>query len=180
MQFSALRARLDRISCLGRVGLVAGGYVGALAVAVLAFIAYAYATSGPDRDASSGMYAFADALYFLLAFSAASIIPTGLLLHFLRVFAGPWRVFASTGLGVSLTGVLAAAEIARAPVEYGFWSSLAVPRVFLAPLLAGLFVLVGIFSPSRANQRCLLAAAGIECMTSGYGFLHWFVPAILS
>lgn len=83
MPFSVVRMRLNRISGFGRAGLVAGSQVGALAVAVLAFIAYAYATSGRDRDASSGRYAFADVLYFLQAFPAASVVPTCLLLYFL-------------------------------------------------------------------------------------------------
>lgn len=181
MHFSAaLRTRLDQTSFLGRVGWVLGGYVGALAVAAFALLTYANATSGPDRDASSGMYAFSDALCFLLAFAVASIAPTGLLLHFLRAVAGPWRVFALLGLGLSMTGLLAAVDLARAHAEYGPWSALAVPRVFLAPLLMGLFVLVGVFAPSRAHRRCLFAAAGIECMTSAYGLLHWFVPVLLS
>lgn len=179
MRFAAVQTRLDRLSGFARLGFVLGGYVGALAVAVLALVAYASMTSGPDRDASSGMYAFADALCFILVFAAGSIVPTGLLLYFLRALAAPWPVFAWVGLGVSVTGLLAAVDIAGSHVEYGIWSTLAVPRVFLAPLLAGLFALAGVFSPSRTNQRCLFAAAGIECMTSSYGFIHWFVPAML-
>lgn len=179
MAFAAVLARLNRLSCGARVALVALGYVAALAAAVLALIGYVSLTSGPDRDASSGMYAFADVLFFVLAFAAGSIVPTGLMLYFLRAFVTPWRVFASVGLGISATGLLAAANVAGWSSEYGVFSMLAVPRVFLAPLLAGLFVLVGMFSPGRVNRRWLYTAAAVECITSLYGFVHWFLPLLV-
>lgn len=179
MKLAAVQARLDRLSYAARVGLVAGGYLAALVAATLALLAYVQVTNGPDRDASSGMYAFADALLFLLVWAAGSVAPTTLMLYFLRRSIVPWRVFGSLGLAASVTGLLAVLHIAQTHAEVGAWSMLAVPRVLLAPLLLGLFVLVGVFSPGRGSRTSLFAAAAIECVTSFYGFVHWFVPALL-
>lgn len=171
--------RLDDLPGIVRVGLIVGGYVAALVLAVLVLVAYVSLTSGPDRDASSGMYAFADGLLFLLAFALAALAPTALALYFLRAFATPWRLFSVAAVAMALTGLLAVASIVRAPAAVDPWSALAVPRIFLAPLLAGLFALVGLFSPSRRHRGWLFAAAGLEAITSAYGFAHWFLPLLL-
>lgn len=178
MKIAALQSRLDKLPGFARIGLILGGYAAALVAAVLAIFVYASMTSGPDRDASSGMYAFADALIFVLVFSAGSIAPTGLLLYFLRAFAAPWRIFSSVGLAVSITGLFAAMSIAQQDLASGAWSMLAAPRVLVAPLLAGSFVFVGMFSPSRPCQRWLFTAAVVECLTSAYGFIHWVLPLL--
>lgn len=178
MKLAAVEARLDRLSGAARLGLVGGGYVAALAVAVLALFAFVAVTSGPDRDASSGMHAFADALFFVFVLAGGSVVPTGLLLHFMRAFATPWRVMASVGVAVSISGLLAVANIAQSHTEIGVGSMLAVPRVLLAPLLLGLFALAGIFAPHRGSRRWLFAAAGVECATSLYGAIHWLVPSL--
>jgi hypothetical protein len=179
MKFAAARSRLDRFSGASRVALVIGGYLAAFVMASLALVAYVDMTSGPDRDASSGMYAFADALFVLLVLAAGSVAPTSLLLYYLRDFPALWRALGSIGLAVAITGWLAAGNIALAHAGNGVWSMIAVPRVFLAPLLLGLFVLVGMLSPTRSSQRWFIAAAGIEAVTTLYVFLQWFVPALL-
>jgi hypothetical protein len=125
------------------------------------------------------MYAFADGLLFLFAFAVASLAPTGLALHSLRAFTAPWWVFSSVGLAISITGLLAVASIAEPDTASGAWSTLAVQRIFLAPLLAGLFALIGLFSPTRTHRAWFFALAGLESITGIYGFVHWFLPLLL-
>ncbi len=179
MKLMEFQARLDQLSTSARSALVIGGYLAALIAAWVALISYVHITSGPDRNASSGMYAFADAMFFLSVLAAGSLAPTTLLLYFLRKSDALWRVFGSLVPAVAITGWLAVGDIAEAWGGAGFWSMLAVPRVFVAPLLAGLFLLVGMFSPNRASQRWLFAATAIESITSVYGVIHWFVPALV-
>lgn len=179
MKLEAVQSCLDGLSGTKCVALVGGGYLAALLTAILVLITYVHVTSGPDRDASSGMYAFGDALFFLVVLAAGSVAPTGLMLYFLRRLVAPWKIFSAVGMVISLTGLLAVWNIAQRSNVADVWSLLAVPRVFLAPLLLGLFVLVGIFSPGWSNRKWLLAAAGLECLTSAYGFVHWFVPALV-
>ncbi|MFN8522624.1 MAG: hypothetical protein U0821_05895 [Chloroflexota bacterium] len=179
MALATVHARLDGLSVVARAGLVGGGYVAAFVVAVVAVVALVAVTSGPDRDASSGMHAFSDALFFLTVLSAGSVLPTGLLLYFMRAFATPWRLFAGLGLALSITGLLAAAAIAQPHLANDLWSILAVLRIVVAPLLAGLAALVGVFSPGRRSRNLLFSAAALECATSAYGVVHWLVPALL-
>lgn len=179
MTLAPVLARLSNLSGLAKIRVVVGGYVVALALATLALTVYVSNTSSPDRDASSGMYAFADGLLFLFVFAVASLAPTGLALHSLRAFTAPWWVFSSVGLAISITGLLAVASIAEPDTASGSWSTLAALRIFLAPLLAGLFALIGLFSPTRSHRAWLLALAGLESITGIYGFVHWFLPLLL-
>ena len=56
-------------------------------------------TSGPDAQASAGMYAFGDGLLFIAVFSAVAIFPTGLALCFLRPCRWFWVGALGNGAG---------------------------------------------------------------------------------
>src|SRR6267142_196801 len=60
-----------------KVGVVAVGYLAALLVASAAVAIRLAHTSGPDAQASSGMYAFGDALLFVVVFGVAALVPSG-------------------------------------------------------------------------------------------------------
>lgn len=150
--------------------------VGAIAVACL--LAFSFVTDGPDRAASGGMYSLADALVFLATLSASSVPSALVVLYYLRKHSEPWPILAALGLAASFSGWVAAAAVSGLLSENGAWSLLAVPRILVAPLLLCLFGMLAAFSPSRASRAGLAAAAGVECVTAGYGFVHWFVPAL--
>lgn len=171
--------RLAKLSGLSKLGLVAGGYLAALALAALALVAHVMATSGPDRDASSGMHALGDALVFIVAFALASVVPSGLALHFLRASTWAWPVFSGLGLTVAATGLVAIASLHAPQLQATFGSALAIPRIFVAPLFVALFTFVGLFSPRQASRRGLYAAAAVECCTATYGFVRWLLPLLL-
>lgn len=59
-----------------KILLVGGGYLAALVLAAVAVWIYAMLTAGPGRDASSGMYAFGDAVLFLGTFTLAALPAT--------------------------------------------------------------------------------------------------------
>jgi hypothetical protein len=69
---------------VAKAGLVTLGFIAAFAIAWLVVGIYVAATSGPDRQSSSGMYAFGDSLLFLGAFGLAAVPATGAALFFLR------------------------------------------------------------------------------------------------
>lgn len=58
-------------------GVVAVGYIAAFLIASAAVGVRLANTSGPDAQASSGMYAFGDALLFVAVFGVAALVPTG-------------------------------------------------------------------------------------------------------
>ncbi len=67
-----------------KIVLVVAGYVAALLLASAAVAIRIADTSGPDAQASAGMYAFGDGLLFIAVFTTVALFPTGLALWFLR------------------------------------------------------------------------------------------------
>jgi hypothetical protein len=95
-----------------KVGVVVGGYVAAFLVASAAVGIRLANTSGPDAQASSGMYAAGDALLFAAVFGVAALVPTGAALFFLRPYRRFWTVLSTFSLGVAVTGLAAVALFA--------------------------------------------------------------------
>ena len=90
---------------MAKVGLVLGGYVAAILSAFGVVLLYINQTNEPDRDASSGMYAFGDALLFIAVFGIVSTIPTGVALVFLRQSRKFWIAFCVVALIVACTSL---------------------------------------------------------------------------
>jgi len=91
-----------------KVAVVAGGYIAAFLMASAAVAIRVANTSGPDAQASSGMYAFGDALLFVAVFGVSALVPTGAALFFLRPYRHFWTVLSALGLAVASKGVTAA------------------------------------------------------------------------
>ena len=170
-----------QMNTLSKFGVVLAGYVAAVLVASATVAVRIANTSGPDAQASAGMYAFGDGLLFIAVFSAVALIPTGLALFFLQPYRWFWIALSITGLAIAGTGVLAVLVYAVSgylplPRESPLmmWAALAVLRILLSPPLAAGFVLAGFLAPSRASRWSLLAAAGIEGAVAVYAVLHWF------
>jgi len=150
-----------------KLGIVAAGYVVALAIAALVTSVYVASTSGPDRQTYGGMYAFGDSVLFLGVFGVAAIPATAAALFFLRPRRGVWRALSVGSLAIAATAVAAVAlsivsRSANASASVRSWS-MAVPlRVFAAPLLALFFLLCAVFAPTRSARLCLLGASAIE------------------
>jgi hypothetical protein len=68
------------MKALAKIGVVLAGYVAAVLAASAAVAVRVAHTSGPDAQASAGMYAFGDGLVFIAVFSAVAVFPTGLAL----------------------------------------------------------------------------------------------------
>lgn len=165
---------------LFKVGVVAVGYIAAILVASAAVGIRLANTSGPDAHASSGMYAFGDALLFVAVFAVAALVPTGAALFFLRPYRLCWTVLSVFGLGIAVTGLMAAALFAigrhAAPSPLATWDAVSVLRILVAPLLALMFLVCSVLSPYRFARLAFLAATVIEAAVSAYGGLVWFVP----
>jgi hypothetical protein len=70
----------------GKIGTVLIGYVIAILIAGAAVAIQVATTNGPDAQASSGMYAFGDAMLFVAIFGLCSLVPTVMALFFLRPY----------------------------------------------------------------------------------------------
>ncbi len=163
-----------------KVAVVAGGYVAAFLTASAVIAVRIASTSGPDAQASSGMYAFGDALLFAAVFGVCALVPTGAALLFLRPYRRFWIVLSALSLAVAFTGVTAAIlfAVGRHAIAspLATWAGFSVLRILVAPLLALTFLVCMIFSPYRSPRVALLAATVMEGAVSAYGGAVWFVP----
>jgi hypothetical protein len=168
------------MKALVKFGTVLAGYVAAVLAASGAVAVRIANTSGPDAQASAGMYAFGDSLLFIAVFSAVALFPTGLALWFLRPFRWFW-VLSIAAMTLAATAILSASVYAVAahlvlpresPLAIG--AAFAVLRMLLSPPLAAAFVLAGVIAPTWTSRWALLAAAGGEGAVAAYAVLHWF------
>jgi len=154
-----------------KVALVVAGYVVAVLVAAGVVAVYVALTDSPDRQASSGMYAFGDSLLFLAVFGIVGAVPTGVALFFVRSWRRCWPALAVVALVIAATGALALAEYlvvwsGESPF-LGAWSAFSVLRILVAPLLVVGFGLATVFAPSRFPRLALLAATLAEAAVFG-------------
>jgi hypothetical protein len=167
-----------------KVGMVAAGYFAAFLIASAAVAIRISRTSGPEAQASSGMYAFGDAFLFVIVFGVTALVPTGVALFFLRTCRPLWTILAAVGLGVAITGVAAAVLFAAgrnaAPSPLATAAMFSVPRILVAPLLALTFFVCAVLAPYRSPGIALLTATVMEAAVSAYGGYVWFVPLIFS
>jgi hypothetical protein len=165
---------------LVKIGLVAGGFVAAFLLASAVVAIRVATTSGPDAQASSGMYAFGDALLFVAVFGVAALVPMGAALFFLRSYRPFWTGLSALGLAVAVTGITAAILFAvgrhATSSPLATWAGLSVLRILVAPVLALTFLVCTVFSPHRFPRLALLAATVMEVGVSAYGAFVWFIP----
>ncbi|MFI5209385.1 MAG: hypothetical protein ACHQ2E_02970 [Gemmatimonadales bacterium] len=154
---------------LAKAGIVAVGYLAALAGAVLVVQLRVAATNGPDRQQYAAMYDFGDSLLFLAVLGVGAIPATGAALYFLRPRPAFWTRLSFTSLAVTATGLaatltwFAARALGPSPLLDG-WASAAVLRILVAPLFVLFFLLSGLLAPNRSARITLLAATAIEAV----------------
>jgi len=167
---------------LGKVGTVLGGYAVALIVACVLVYIRQLQTSGPDAQASAGMYAWGDFMLFVESFSVMALVPTALGLYFLRSYQKAWTALSILALAIAITGPIGAclsALVINQPQPGGPWElagGLGFLRAMGAPLLAFEFFTCAAVVPARRPRLAMLAAAGRECAAGAY----FFVPMWLA
>ena len=181
MQLALAWHRMKTLPALAKAGIVIGGYAVAILLAICAVALHVKLTSGPEGDASSGMYACGDALLFVAVFGIVSTIPTGLAFVFLRQCRSFWVACSVVALFVASTSLATVVLNVLAPrVTLGAflnaWETLAFPRIFLSPFLAASFSLSALIAPEARYRWYLFGAACMEGVSSVYGFFHWFAP----
>ena len=174
-------AEQPRMRPARRILFVVAGYVGAFLAASAAVAIRVANTSGPDAQASSGMYAFGDSYLFIAVFGLLAIVPTGGALYFLRPYRRVWILLSALALCLAITGVAAAALFAlgrhaAAPSALAAWADFSVLRILLAPILAPAFLVVALFSPYRRPRFALLTATLMELAVVAFAGFVWFVP----
>ena len=184
MQITSLWLRIKTLPAKAKAGIVVGGYIAAILSAVGVVLLYINYTSGPDRDSSSGMYAFGDVLLFVAVFGIVSIIPSGVALVFLRQNRKFWIAFclvalvvACTSLGAVAVTVLDSQQFALG-ASFDGWAALSVLRILVSPFVALSLGLSALVAPHVHFRWYLFGAAAGEGVSSVYGFFHWFAPLL--
>ena len=168
-----------------KISVVLAGYVATFVLASMVVAVRVALTSGPDVQASSGMYAFGDAALWVAVVGTVGLLPTGLALFFLRPVRTFWTLLAGVGLVVAATGAAAlilyiVGRAATPPSVLSAAAALTPLRMLPAPLFAVAFLVGGLISPYQAPRWTLWAAAGVEIVVSGYIGIVWFLPIFLS
>jgi hypothetical protein len=167
---------------IAKVGVVLGGYVGAVLVAFGVTALYVAATPGIDRQTYAGMSAFGDSLFFLAVFGVAALVPTGAGLWFLRPSRTFWLAYPTAALTVAATAVAAALiDFAghTAPIGSALstWAGFSMLRLFLSPLWTLAFALSALLAPHLRARRSLFVAAGLEAAAFASLVLRWMAAS---
>jgi hypothetical protein len=170
---------LKNMRSLTKVAVVFFGFVLALAIACIALKVYVARTAGPDREQYAAMFAFGDSLLFLGIFGVAAVPALSATLYFLRPHPSFWRLLSIATLAVSVTSIAASIAISY---QRSIGSSRALSTVFAlaslealcAPAFVVLFLLFGIFAPSR-SARVVFAAA---TLAEAFAFLIFLFPRL--
>lgn len=161
-----------------KAGLVALGYVAAVAVAWLVLRIYVAATSDIDRQTYGGMSAFGDSLVFLAAFGLAAVPAAGAGLYFLRPRRAFWVALSVASLAVASTSLVAfllyLVPIPVARPVLRSWVQLSPLRILAAPLFALFFLLSGLFAPTRSARLSLFVAGTVETVVFVSVAFTWF------
>src|SRR5258708_3166711 len=167
-------------------GIGTAGYIGGVLVASGGVAIRVASTSGPDAQASGGMYAFGDSFVFVTVFSLAALLPTGAALFFLRTYRPFWTVLSALGVAVAVTGVSAAVLYTLGRLAshspLATLAGLSVLRMLVSPLLALLLFVCTALSPFRSPRLALLAAAVMEAAASmcvaSVLLIHIYFPSL--
>lgn len=141
---------------------MAGGFLAAFAVAVVAVMIREHLTDGPDAQASSGMYAAGDMFLGIAVFGLLSLAPLALGLYWLRPVARFWAVLVWLAGLLAVTGPLAVLVSGWLRQPAGNWAFLADLRVILMPLVALAMATTGLFAPQPRARWVLIGAAVVE------------------
>ena len=146
------------------LGLVAAAVIASAVVAIRVAM-----TSGPDRETYAAMYDFADSILFLAVFAVVAIPAIGAALYFLRPWRPLWVMLSVAAVFCGATSLAAALSYAmRIPPV---WAPL---RLFTVPATGSVFLMSGIFAPTRSARILFLATTALDVGALAYVVLFWF------
>lgn len=175
--------RISNLAPLAKSGLVLAGYVAAFMLASLAYDIRVAGEDPADVQASGGMYAFGDGMYFLFVFSLCAAVPTGLGLWFLRRAQRLWAFLTACALMLASTSVIAlvlyfASVWSRAPIDSALsnWGAASVLLLLFSPILAGGFLVCLLFAPDRGTRARFFLAMAAEGLCGAAFVMHLAAP----
>ena len=163
---------------LPKLAFIAGGYLAALVIAVVAVALHSLFVDDRLVQASSGMYAFGDLMLFLIVFCGAAIPATVAALWMLRLHPLFRKISAAIATIFTMMGCVSlliylgshSSEASRWIKE---WSAAAVLRIVFSPFFSGISFLFGLLTPSRSIRAVFLGCALIEALLFAAVMMVW-------
>jgi hypothetical protein len=164
-----------------KVGLVAGGWIAAIASSFVATWLYNVRTAELPYDTSGGMYAGGEMLTGIGAFLFVGLVPVILTLWFMRRNHRFWNVIALAALAFAAVGLVSVLASRAFGATRGNAGSMALELLGLAqllgiPLWLGGCLVFAFLAPTRFARRTLFAAVAIEVVIGACAVVHWFTP----
>jgi hypothetical protein len=174
-------AREGRVNRWTKAGIVVAGYVLAIVAGGVAGHLYNVRVAALPYDTSGGMYAGGEMMAELGTFLVAALVPTLLLLWFVRPHAGFWRGVAVASLGFAGVGLVAVLlPLIQKTQPHDMPSMLLmllrVVQLMGVPLWAAAFTLFAFLAPTRPARRMLVTAVGFELVIGVCAAIHWWMP----
>lgn len=169
------------VKIVGKLGIVLASYALAFLMACAALEVRITLTNDEAAQASAGMYAFADFLFFVGTLGVLSLAPTALGLYFLCPGQRAWPLFSTSALIVAAVGPVAAVLLQPYQAYSLPITLLWLGQILGAPLLLLAFVVFGFLAPTRRARWKLFAAGLAEGIVCVYAFVclfmlgHWIV-----
>jgi hypothetical protein len=164
-----------RLTPIWKLGLVFAGYVVAFGIACAALEVRIALTDDEAAQASAGMYAFADFLYFVGVLGVLSLAPTALGLYFACPGERAWSWFSRGALVLAIVGPVAAVLLQPYQADSLLVTALWLGQILGAPLLVLAFAVFGILAPTRRTRLTLFAAGLAEGLVCVYAFVCLFL-----
>lgn len=148
---------------------VCAGY--AIAMALAAAATAIHAGISDAGDASAGMAAFSDAIFFVAALIVLAV-PTTLAAIFLaRPHPVAWRVIGAVAVTSAASAAVAAAifmATGRASFSNALaaWSAAAILRLTMTPPAALIEAIAAVLAPTRSSRATLLLCALVEIVSA--------------
>ena len=164
-----------------KVTLVIAGYLAAVLAAIVTGWLYDARVSALPYDTSGGMYAGGEMLAALGAFLFVALVPTALLLWYLRGNERFWNAVGNVSLGFAVIGLIA---VLMPLLTHGrtdmvglvVLSLVGVLQLLGVPLWSLAFGLFALLAPNSRARHQFVAALGIEVVIGVCAFVHWFMP----
>lgn len=183
MPIARVLERVLKLNPLVKTGLVLAGYVAAFMLASLAYDIRIAHEDPADVQASGGMYAFGDGMYFLFVFALCASVPTAAGLWFLRQARRLWSFLTAGALLIAATAVASAlvysVGILLKPPQnsmLGLWTAIAVLPLLFTPIMAGAFLVFALLAPDQRSRSRFLTAMTAEALSGALIFIHLVGP----
>ena len=163
-----------------KVGIVLSGYALAFVASCGSMVLYERGFTPEQNQTMGGMIAGGSLMLGTGVLVLVGLVPTGLMLFFMRRSRPFWSAFTGVSLACAMIGLAAVLSplfipggMAKVPDLVGLMS---IVQMFGSPLWAAGFALSAAIAPARDLRRRMLAGLAIAVVSGVCGLVHFMLP----